>query len=59
MKPGFDPDGVAKNEIDHLGNCPVCGALIDMRDLAQVLAHVHGAEIEIGEGDEPPCRPVQ
>jgi hypothetical protein len=29
MKPGFDPDGVAKNEIDHLGNCPVCGALIE------------------------------
>ena len=27
-----------------------------MRDLAQILAHVHEAEIEIGEGPEPPAR---
>jgi hypothetical protein len=27
-----------------------------MRDLAQILAHVHDAEIEIGEGLEPPAR---
>lgn len=26
-------------DIEHYGNCPVCGALIDMRDLAQVMAH--------------------
>jgi len=32
------------------------GALLDMRDLAQVRAHVHDAEIEIGEGPEPPAR---
>jgi hypothetical protein len=25
-----------------------------VRDLAQILAHVHGAEIEISEGPEPP-----
>jgi len=25
-----------------------------MRDLGQVLAHIHDAEIEIGEGAEPP-----
>jgi hypothetical protein len=25
----------------------------DMRDLAQMLAHVHDAEIEISEGQEP------
>jgi hypothetical protein len=27
-----------------------------MRDLTQMLAHVHDAEIEIGEGPEPPAR---
>ena len=36
--------------------CPICGALIDMRDLSQLLAHVHDAEIEIGEGPEPARR---
>jgi hypothetical protein len=51
---GFDPDGVAETEADHFGNCSVCGAYIDMRDLGQVLAHVHDAEIEIGEGPGPP-----
>jgi hypothetical protein len=51
---GVDADGVAQAELDHFGNCPVCGALVDMRDLSQVLAHVHDTEIEIGEGDEPP-----
>jgi hypothetical protein len=31
----------------------------DMRDLAQMLAHVHDAEIEISEGQEPsPMGPV-
>jgi hypothetical protein len=47
---GFDPDGVAQTELDHFGNCPVCGALIDMRDLGQILAHMHDAEIEISKG---------
>jgi hypothetical protein len=47
---------VAETEADHFGNCPICGALLDMRDLIQVLAHVHDAEIEIGEGPEPPAR---
>ena len=50
---GFD-DGVAESEADYFGYCPVCGAYIDTRDLAQVFAHVHDAEIEIGEGPEPP-----
>ena len=36
--------------------CPICGALNDMRDLSQLLAHVHDAEIEIGEGPEPARR---
>jgi hypothetical protein len=30
---GIDPDGVAETEADHFGNCPICGALLDMRDL--------------------------
>jgi hypothetical protein len=41
---GVDADGVAVMEADHF--CPVCGALVDMRDLGQVLAHVHDGEIE-------------
>jgi hypothetical protein len=53
---GTDADGVAETEADHFGNCPVCGALVDMRDLGQVLVHVHDAEIEIIEGPGPPGR---
>jgi hypothetical protein len=30
--------------------------IFDMRDLGQVLVHVHDADIEIGEGPEPPRR---
>jgi hypothetical protein len=48
---GFDPDGVAETEADHFMKCPGCGEWFDMRDLGQVLAHVH--EAEIGEGPEP------
>jgi hypothetical protein len=61
IKPGIDIDGVAQTELDHFGNCPVCGALVDMRDLAQVLAHIHDEEIEIGDGDSPAPRdgPIQ
>jgi hypothetical protein len=51
---GFDPDGVAETEADHFGNCPVCGALLDMLDLAPLPAPIHDQEIEIGEGPEPP-----
>ena len=57
MKPGFDPGGTAETEADYYGNCPICGAFIDTRDLAQVLAHVHDAKIEIGQGEAP--RPMQ
>jgi len=27
-----DPD---RTEIEHFGNCPTCGALVDLRDLSQ------------------------
>ena len=58
---GIDPDAIAQTEADHLGNRPVCAALVDMRNLGQVLAHVHDREIETGQGPEPPRRegPVQ
>jgi hypothetical protein len=53
---GHDPDGTTKNEADYFGNCAVCGAFIDTRDLCMLLAHLHGAEIEIREGPAPPGR---
>ncbi|WOH53514.1 hypothetical protein [Bradyrhizobium sp. sBnM-33] len=36
-----DPDRL---EIEIFGKCPVCGALVDMRDLAQVMTHMHGGQ---------------
>ena len=36
--------------------CPICGALIDTRDLSQLLANVHDAEIEIGRRPGPARR---
>jgi CRISPR/Cas system type I-B associated protein Csh2 (Cas7 group RAMP superfamily) len=58
-KPGIDADGVAETEADHFMRCPGCGEWFDMRDLGQVLAYVHNAEIEIGEGPEPPREALQ
>jgi hypothetical protein len=53
---GTDADGVAATEADHFMKCPGCGEWFDMRDLGQLLAHAHNAEIEISEGPEPPER---
>jgi hypothetical protein len=39
---------------DHFGNCPLCGAYLDMRDLGELLTRIHDQKIEIGEGPEPP-----
>jgi hypothetical protein len=39
---GVDSENPGRPEIEHYGNCPVCGALVDMRDLPQVFAHMHG-----------------
>ena len=55
-KPGSDVDGIAQTEADHHMKCPGYGEWFDMRDLAQVLGHVHDAEIEIEEGPIPPTR---
>jgi hypothetical protein len=56
---GVDADGVVKSQTDHFGNCPVCGALVDMHNLGQVLAHIHDGQIEILEGAEWPFRAGQ
>jgi hypothetical protein len=58
-KPSIDIDHPDRPEIEHFGNCPVCGALVDMRDLSQVLAHVHGAEFEIGESETASQAPIR
>jgi hypothetical protein len=44
IKPGVDSESPERPEIEHFGKCDVCGALVDMRDLAQVMAHMHGRE---------------
>ena len=33
----------------------VCGALFDVRDFAEMLAPVHDAAMEVGEGPETPA----
>ena len=40
----IDVENPERPEIEHFGNCDVCGALVDMRDLVQVMAHMHGRE---------------
>ena len=34
------------DESEHMVRCPGCGELVDMRDLAEALDHLHGEEIE-------------
>jgi hypothetical protein len=50
----IDADGVAETEADHYRKRLGCGEWFDMRDLGQVLAHVHDGEIEIEVGPGPP-----
>jgi hypothetical protein len=52
-KPGIDADDFAETEADHFMKYPGCGHWFDMRDLSDVLVHVHDAEIEIVEGPAP------
>jgi transcription initiation factor IIE alpha subunit len=47
-------DAEAQSEMNHYGNCPHCGALVDMRDLRQVIEHVHDGWDEISESSAPP-----
>jgi hypothetical protein len=57
-KPGIDPDEAVA---DAFGNCPVCGADLDMRDLGQFGLYMHDQEIEISEGPmkQPDKRPTE
>jgi transcription initiation factor IIE alpha subunit len=48
---GRDADA-ERTELDHFGNCPHCGALVDMRDLRQVIEHVHDQWDEIIDEDK-------
>jgi hypothetical protein len=55
-----DPEGVAigyevlGDETRQRSYCPICGVLIDMRDLSQMLAHVHDAEIKVSKATVHP-----
>ena len=56
-KPARDADGIAKTEADHFMKCPGCDQWFDMRDLGQVIEHVHDdSEIEVTEGPGPQPR---
>jgi hypothetical protein len=35
-----------QDTLEHFATCAICGATFDMRDLSQVLEHVHGQEIK-------------
>ncbi|WP_192859598.1 hypothetical protein [Bradyrhizobium sp. DOA9] len=35
-----------RDEREHFIRCPVCGEMLDMRDLSEVLEHLHGQEVE-------------
>jgi hypothetical protein len=52
-KPGRDADDIVRTEADHHMKCPGCGQWFDMRDLGQVVQHIHDADIEIVEGKRP------
>lgn len=41
---GTDSENPERPEIEHFWNCSIYGALVDMRGLAQVMAHMHGRE---------------
>jgi hypothetical protein len=55
-KPGYDPDGIAQTEADHLMKCPGCGGWFDMRDLGEVVEHVHDQDVVIIVSDYPPLQ---
>ena len=55
-QPGRDVDGGAENEADHFMKCPACSQWFDMRDLAQVVEHVHDDEIDVLKEPIPPPR---
>ncbi|TWI73615.1 hypothetical protein IQ16_01753 [Bradyrhizobium huanghuaihaiense] len=40
------PIGHAQDEPEHFIRCTICGEPLDMRDLAQVLDHLHEQNVE-------------
>jgi hypothetical protein len=46
-KPGQDVNGTAGAEADHRMKCPARGQWFDMRDLAQVVEHIHNDEMRL------------
>ncbi|WP_313754578.1 hypothetical protein [Bradyrhizobium sp. WYCCWR 12699] len=42
---GKSPGFTAEDEREHFIRCTICGELFDMRDLGQVLDHLHGEQI--------------
>jgi transcription initiation factor IIE alpha subunit len=46
VTPGRPADGKELEERDHYIRCPICGEMLDMRDLGDVIDHLHGQEIE-------------
>jgi hypothetical protein len=54
-KPDVDVDRIAETESDHFIKCPVGSQWFDIRNLAQVVAHIHDNEIEV-LGPIPPPR---
>jgi hypothetical protein len=55
-KPGIDADGIARTEADHFMKCLGCGQWFDMRDLDEVVEHVHDQDAVIIVSDCPPLQ---
>ena len=49
---GLEIDEPDRLELDHFELCPVCGQLFDLRDLDQVMDHLHAPDVDI-----EPARP--
>jgi hypothetical protein len=57
-KPGIDADNPDRPETEHFMKCPGCGEWFDMRELGEVVKHVHEADFDIssiedGSNNEP------
>ena len=53
---GKDADGIAETEADHFMECPGCGQWFDMRNLSEVIEHVHDQDVVIIVADCPPLQ---
>jgi hypothetical protein len=57
LPPDTDANVVAQCEADYFVKCPICSQLFEIRNLAQVVEHIHGSEIDVLEGPGPPRDP--